>query len=73
MQGQPRKYSKNCKVFHIFAGVIKFKVHKVHKVHKVYKVLGPLRGALLTAARAAVKRCPKDTRHFINLMNFINL
>ena len=40
MQGQPRKYSKNCKVFHIFAGVIKF---KVHKVHKVYKVNGPLR------------------------------
>ena len=43
MQGQPRKYSKNCKVFHIFAGVIKFKVHKVHKVYKVYKVNEPLR------------------------------
>ena len=41
MQGQPRKYSKNYKVFHIFAGVIKFKVHKVHKVYKVYKVNGP--------------------------------
>lgn len=24
MQGQPRKYSKNYKVFHIFAGVIEF-------------------------------------------------
>ena len=35
-----------------------------------------MRGALLTAAGAAGKYCPKDTRHFmnlINLMNFINL
>ncbi len=37
---------------------------KVHKVH------GPLRGALLTAACAADKHCPKDTRDF---MDFIDL
>lgn len=64
MQGQPRKYNKNCKVFHIFAGVIKFKVHKVHKVYKVYKVNGLLRGAWSTVAQVAVKHRPKDTRHF---------
>ena len=49
------------------------RVHKIHKVNKVYKVNGPLRGALSTAARAADKLRPEDTRNFINFINFINL
>ena len=57
MQGQPRKYTKNCKVFHIFAEVIKFKIHKIQKV-------GHKQDVLSTAAQIAVKHCPKDTRHF---------
>ena len=55
MQGQPRKYTKNCKVFHIFAEVIKFKIHKIHKV-------GHKQDVLSTAAQIAVKHCPKDTK-----------
>ena len=42
---------------------------RVYKVHKVYRVCCPLRGAWLTAACAADKLSPKDTR---NLMNFTN-
>ena len=53
-----------------------YKVYKVHKVHKVYKVRGPPRGAWSTAAHAADKHRPKDTRDlmdFIDLMDFTDL
>ena len=46
---------------------------KRERVYKVHKVYGPLRGALSTAAGAADKHCPKDTRDLMDLINFINL
>ena len=45
---------------------------KTHLTKKVHKVRGPLRGALSTAAGAADKHCPKDTRDLMDLINFMN-
>ena len=48
------------------------KVYKVHKVYKVRKVVDPA-GALLTAAWAADRLCPKDTRDLMDFTDFIDL
>ena len=43
------------------------------QVHKVHKVRGPLRGAWSTAAHAADKHRPKDTRDLMDFMDFMDL
>lgn len=43
------------------------------QVHKVHKVRGPLRGAWSTAAHAADKHRPKDTRDLMDLIDLIDL
>ena len=43
------------------------------QVHKVHKVRGPLRGAWSTAAHAADKHRPKDTRDLMDFMDLIDL